>query len=170
MAVHLTRIYTKTGDTGTTALGDMSRVRKTDPRLVAYADVDEANSAIGAALALGGLPAEIVELLRTVQNDLFASARTCAPFIHSLSNPAAGDRLAGRATVGVLRHSNARRPAKLPAAGRGPGAALLHVARTWCAGPSAAPGPPRRTRSDGRWCGGPHRLSTCFHLARTATP
>src|SRR5918995_224755 len=52
MAVHLTRIYTKTGDTGTTALGDLSRVRKTDPRLVAYADVDEANSAIGAAIAL----------------------------------------------------------------------------------------------------------------------
>ncbi|MCW2572930.1 MAG: ATP:cob(I)alamin adenosyltransferase, partial [Frankiales bacterium] len=47
MAVHLTRIYTKTGDDGTTALGDMSRVRKTDPRLTAYADVDEANSAIG---------------------------------------------------------------------------------------------------------------------------
>ena len=58
MSVHLTRIYTKTGDDGTTALGDMSRVRKTDPRLVAYADVDEANSAIGVALALGGLPAD----------------------------------------------------------------------------------------------------------------
>ena len=42
--VHLTRIYTKTGDDGTTALGDMSRTAKTDPRVTAYGDVDEANS------------------------------------------------------------------------------------------------------------------------------
>src|SRR5580765_8259937 len=71
MAVHLTRIYTKTGDDGTTALGDMSRVRKTDPRLTAYADVDEANSAIGVAIALGGLADDVAMLLRRVQNDLF---------------------------------------------------------------------------------------------------
>jgi cob(I)alamin adenosyltransferase len=58
MSVHLTRIYTKTGDKGTTALGDMSRVAKTDPRIAAYADVDEANSAIGAALAFGDLAEE----------------------------------------------------------------------------------------------------------------
>ena len=45
--VNLTRIYTRTGDDGTTSLGDFSRTSKTDPRLVAYADVDEANSAIG---------------------------------------------------------------------------------------------------------------------------
>ena len=56
MAVHLTRIYTKTGDDGTTALGDMSRVPKTDPRVGAYADCDETNAAIGVAVALGGLP------------------------------------------------------------------------------------------------------------------
>ena len=48
----LSRIYTRTGDDGTTALGDMSRAPKTDPRLAAYADVDEANCAIGAVLAL----------------------------------------------------------------------------------------------------------------------
>ncbi|WP_031748840.1 cob(I)yrinic acid a,c-diamide adenosyltransferase, partial [Mycobacterium tuberculosis] len=48
MAVHLTRIYTRTGDDGTTGLSDMSRVAKTDARLVAYADCDEANAAIGA--------------------------------------------------------------------------------------------------------------------------
>ncbi len=53
MTVRLTRIYTKTGDAGQTHLGDMSRVTKTDPRLVAYADVDEANSVLGIALALG---------------------------------------------------------------------------------------------------------------------
>src|SRR3569833_2121618 len=82
MAVHLTRIYTRTGDDGTSALGDMSRVRKTAPRLVAYADVDEANSAIGVALALGSLPEEIATLRRQVQNDLFdGGADLCNPVV-----------------------------------------------------------------------------------------
>jgi cob(I)alamin adenosyltransferase len=71
MTIRLTRIYTRTGDAGSTHLGDMSRVAKTDPRLVAYADVDEANSVLGVALALGQPPAEVAELLRSVQNDLF---------------------------------------------------------------------------------------------------
>ena len=71
MTVRLTRIYTKTGDAGQTHLGDMSRVAKTDPRLVAYADVDEANSVLGVALALGSPPPELTELVRSVQNDLF---------------------------------------------------------------------------------------------------
>ena len=80
MAVHLTRIYTKTGDDGTTALGDMSRGRKTDARLTAYADVDEANSSIGVAIALGQLPDEMAVLLRRVQNDLFdVGADLCTP-------------------------------------------------------------------------------------------
>ena len=71
MTVRLTRIYTKTGDAGETHLGDMSRVAKTDPRLAAYADVDETNSVIGLVLALGAPPAGVAELLKTVQNDLF---------------------------------------------------------------------------------------------------
>ena len=80
MAVHLTRIYTKTGDDGTTALGDMSRVHKTDPRVEAYADVNEANAALGVALALGGLADEVATLLRQVQNDLFdVGADLCTP-------------------------------------------------------------------------------------------
>ena len=80
MAVHLTRIYTKTGDDGSTALGDMSRVRKTSTRLVAYADVDEANSAIGVVLALGQPTDEVAALLRSVQNDLFdVGADLCTP-------------------------------------------------------------------------------------------
>jgi cob(I)alamin adenosyltransferase len=84
MAVHLTRIYTRTGDSGTTALGDMSRVRKTDPRLVAYADVDEANSAIGVALALGNLAEPIAAVLTSVQNDLFdVGADLCVPVTDS---------------------------------------------------------------------------------------
>jgi len=70
--VNLTRIYTKTGDDGTTSLGDMSRTSKNDPRLEAYADVDEANSAIGVALSLGNISNEDVRALLTrIQNDLF---------------------------------------------------------------------------------------------------
>ena len=82
MAVHLTRIYTKTGDDGTTALGDMSRVRKTDPRVEAYADVNEANAALGAAITLGGLADDVAALLRRVQNDLFdVGADLCTPVV-----------------------------------------------------------------------------------------
>jgi cob(I)alamin adenosyltransferase len=80
MTVRLTRIYTKTGDAGQTHLGDMSRVAKTDPRLVAYADVDEANSVLGVALALGAPPADVADLLGSVQNDLFdVGADLCTP-------------------------------------------------------------------------------------------
>src|SRR5215213_3479622 len=71
MTVRLTRIYTRTGDAGQTHLGDMSRVDKTDPRLVAYADVDETNSVLGVALALGAPEPAVAELLRSIQNDLF---------------------------------------------------------------------------------------------------
>ncbi|MFH0242350.1 cob(I)yrinic acid a,c-diamide adenosyltransferase [Streptomyces sp. HK10] len=69
--VNLTRIYTRTGDDGTTALGDMSRTAKTDSRISAYADANEANAAIGVAIALGALPEEITKVLVRVQNDLF---------------------------------------------------------------------------------------------------
>src|SRR5690349_24529055 len=80
--VHLTRIYTKTGDDGTTALGDMSRTAKTGLRVSAYGDVDEANSTIGAAVALGELPAEVAALLTRVQNDLFdVGADLCTPIV-----------------------------------------------------------------------------------------
>lgn len=68
--VKLNRIYTRTGDDGTTGLADGSRVAKSDARMAAIGDVDEANSAIGVAIAaLGGdYPARLLE---TVQNDLF---------------------------------------------------------------------------------------------------
>lgn len=71
MSVHLTKIYTKTGDGGTTGLSDFSRVPKTHPRIVAYADVDETNAVIGVAVALGNLPEETATVLTQVQNDLF---------------------------------------------------------------------------------------------------
>ncbi|CAB4889316.1 MAG: cob(I)yrinic acid a,c-diamide adenosyltransferase [Actinobacteria bacterium] len=80
--VNLTRIYTRTGDDGTTSLGDMSRTGKNDPRLKAYADVDEANCAIGVVLAMQSLSPEITGLLIRVQNDLFdVGADLCTPVI-----------------------------------------------------------------------------------------
>ena len=79
-SVHLTRIYTRTGDRGTTALGDGKRVPKTDPRVVAYADSDETNAAIGTAIALGALPDRVTSVLARLQNDLFdVGADLCAP-------------------------------------------------------------------------------------------
>jgi cob(I)alamin adenosyltransferase len=69
--VVLSRIYTRTGDDGTTALADGSRTAKTDSRLAAYADVDEANCAIGTAITFGQLPPDISGLLSRVQNELF---------------------------------------------------------------------------------------------------
>lgn len=69
--VNLTRIYTRTGDDGSTALGDFSRTAKTDPRLMAYADANEANAAIGVAIAAGDLADDVAATLRRVQNDLF---------------------------------------------------------------------------------------------------
>lgn len=69
--MHLTRIYTRTGDDGTTGLSDFSRVSKGDARLAAYADCDELNAAIGVAVALGNPDARMLPVLRQVQNDLF---------------------------------------------------------------------------------------------------
>src|SRR5271155_4749302 len=84
MAVHLTRIYTRTGDDGTTGLSDFSRVSKNDARLVAYADCDEANSAIGVAIALGQPDQEIAGVLRQIQNDLFdAGADLSTPVVEN---------------------------------------------------------------------------------------
>lgn len=80
--VNLTRIYTRTGDDGTTSLGDMSRTGKNDPRLKAYADVDEANCAIGVVLTQPAEDHDVVQLLRRVQNELFdVGADLCTPVV-----------------------------------------------------------------------------------------
>ena len=68
--VRLTRIYTKTGDGGDTHLGDMSRVRKTSLRVVAFGDVDELNAVIGLVRA-SGVSAGTDVALAHIQNDLF---------------------------------------------------------------------------------------------------
>ncbi len=80
--VNLTRIYTKTGDDGTTSLGDMSRTSKNDPRLEAYATVDEANSTIGVVLSSDELVDDVRTLLLRIQNDLFdVGADLCTPVV-----------------------------------------------------------------------------------------
>jgi cob(I)alamin adenosyltransferase len=85
--VNLTRIYTRTGDDGSTALGDSSRTSKNDPRLVAYADVDETNSVIGVVLAHGDLPEHVTTTLARVQNDLFdVGADLCLPLAPALEH------------------------------------------------------------------------------------
>lgn len=77
--VLLSRIYTKTGDKGTTALGNGRRVAKDHPRIEAFGTVDELNSVLGVALA-AGLDPESDGLLRTIQNDLFdVGADLCVP-------------------------------------------------------------------------------------------
>ncbi len=78
--VVLSRIYTRTGDDGRTALGDGSRAAKTDSRLAAYADTEEANCAIGMAVTFGQLSSGIRELLSRIQNELFdVGADLCNP-------------------------------------------------------------------------------------------
>ena len=132
--VNLTRIYTRTGDSGTTRLGDMSKTSKTDLRLQAYADVDECNSQIGYAISVGGLDDDVVAVLTRVQNDLFdVGADLSCPVVSDPPVPALRvepeyvERLEG-----WCDHYNEPleklRSFILP--GGTPGAALLHVART----------------------------------------
>jgi len=79
--VVLNRIYTKTGDAGTTALGSGERVPKTSPRIAAYGTVDETNALVGVArLQLAPADAEVDQMLFRIQNDLFdLGADLCVP-------------------------------------------------------------------------------------------
>lgn len=134
MGVHLTRIYTRTGDDGTSGLSDFSRVEKSDPRLVAYADCDEANAAIGVAVALGRPEEPLSTVLALIQNDLFdAGADLATPIVADPEYPPL------RITEGYIERLerwcdeyNEGLPALnsfiLP--GGTPLSALLHVART----------------------------------------
>ncbi len=132
--VNLTRIYTRTGDGGTTRLGDLSKTSKTDPRLGAYATVDEANAHIGVALTSSGLDDDVRMVLTHVQNDLFdVGADLATPVVDDPKHPPLRveqdyvDRLEGWCD---------RFNEDLPALrsfilnGGTPAAAHLHVART----------------------------------------
>jgi cob(I)alamin adenosyltransferase len=132
--VHLTRIYTRTGDEGTTGLGDLSRVPKTGARVSAYGDVDEANSSIGVVLALGDLDADLTTLLTSIQNELFdVGADLSTPIV---ADPQWAPLRIDQGYIDRLEAACDTYNAKvskldsfvLP--GGTPAAALLHVART----------------------------------------
>jgi cob(I)alamin adenosyltransferase len=127
MGNRLSKIYTRTGDDGTTGLGDGTRVPKDGPRVEAYGTVDELNSSIGVLLAVPGLPPAISECLLDVQHELFdMGGELCIPG-HRAIEAAQTTRLEN-----ILdRFNDALPPLKefiLP--GGGPAAAACHVART----------------------------------------
>jgi len=132
--VVLSRIYTRTGDDGTTALADGTRVSKTSPRLAAYSDTDEANCAIGVAITLGNLPADMVTLLRRIQNELFdAGADLATPL--PKTPPEYPQLRIDESYIAALEAACDEYNATLPTLrsfvlpGGTPGAALLHTAR-----------------------------------------
>ncbi|CAN3130107.1 Corrinoid adenosyltransferase [Mycobacterium sp. smrl_JER01] len=132
--MHLTRIYTRTGDDGTTGLSDFSRVSKSDVRLSAYADCDEANAAIGVAVALGNPDERVLPVLRQIQNDLFdAGADLSTPVVE---NPEYPPLRIQQSYIDRLERWCDEFNAPLPALtsfilpGGTPLSALLHVART----------------------------------------
>lgn len=127
MGNRLSKIYTKTGDDGTTGLGDGSRVAKDSARVTAYGTVDEANSAIGVLLAVGDIPEDIRDLLTRVQHQMFdLGGELCIPG-HAAIHDADIERLEER-----LDHYNEPLPPLkdfiLP--GGGEAAARCHLART----------------------------------------
>ena len=127
MGHRLSRIYTRTGDDGTTGLGDGRRVRKDDARVEAFGTVDEANSAVGVVLAVSGLPAAVAVCLLRVQHDLFdLGGELCVPGLEAIT----GSYVA-RLERELDEFNAALPPLKefiLP--GGGPAAAACHVART----------------------------------------
>jgi cob(I)alamin adenosyltransferase len=130
------KIYTRTGDTGDTSLFDGTRVRKSEPRVEAYGDVDELNACLGLARA-SGADHEIADELVRLQRDLFALGA-------QLADP--GEKIAARVTKAALGDDDVARleqlidryEAELPAlrrfilAGGSPAGAALHVARAVC--------------------------------------
>jgi len=127
MGNRLSKIYTRTGDDGTTGLGDGSRTEKDGPRVEAYGTVDEANSAIGIVLATGAVPEDVVACLTDVQHDLFElGGELCIP-----GHVAITDEFIDGLEIELDRLNEGLPPLKdfiLP--GGGPAAAACHLART----------------------------------------
>jgi cob(I)alamin adenosyltransferase len=129
MGNRLSKIYTRTGDDGSTSLGDGTRVAKENLRVEAYGTVDETNSAVGVILGNPALPADIQRALTEIQHDLFdLGGELCIPG-HVMIRAAHVDRLET-----VLDGLNEGLPPLkefiLP--GGGPAAAACHLARAIC--------------------------------------
>ena len=126
MGNRLSKIYTRTGDDGTTGLGDGTRVRKDDVRVEAYGTTDELNSAVGVLLSVAGLPQPVVTCLTDVQHELFdLGGELCIPG-HRMIHAEHVTRLEQALDV----FNDTLPPLKefiLP--GGGPGAAACHMAR-----------------------------------------
>jgi len=129
MGNRLSKIYTRTGDEGSTGLGDGARVAKESLRVEAYGSVDETNSAVGMVLAVPTLPDGVRRCLTEVQHDLFdLGGELCIPG-HRMITAAYVDRLESE----LDGFNDPLPPLKdfiLP--GGGPAAAACHVARTVC--------------------------------------
>lgn len=139
--VKLNKIYTRTGDDGTTGLGTGDRVPKTDPRVAAYGEVDEANAAIGLAVIAASTDDRVIAdttiaaLLRSIQHDLFdAGADLCIPASPD-EKPDAALRVTDAQVTALERHIDAANEHLAPLTsfvlpGGSPLAAALHLART----------------------------------------
>lgn len=135
--VYLDRIYTRSGDQGETGLGDGTRVPKTHPRIVAHSAVDELNSSLGVAIALGGLPSAVQERLIHIQNDLFdLGADLCVP--ESDQEPEYPPLRVDASQVEQLERwiddetSHLKPLTSFILPGGSPGAASLHLSRAVC--------------------------------------
>jgi cob(I)alamin adenosyltransferase len=129
MGNRLSKIYTRTGDDGTTGLGDGTRVPKENPRVEAYGTVDEANSAIGVILSVAKLPPQIAHCLTEVQHDLFdLGGELCIPG-HRMIEAAHVERLEAELD-GFNENLPPLKEFILP--GGGSAAAACHVARAVC--------------------------------------
>ncbi len=129
MGNRLTRIYTRTGDDGTTGLGDGNRIAKDHPRVEAYGTVDEANSHIGMVLSVADIPEAVRSCLVEVQHDLFdLGGELCIP-----GHVAIGADFVSRLEQALDDFNDGLPPLKdfiLP--GGGPATSACHVARTVC--------------------------------------
>jgi cob(I)alamin adenosyltransferase len=126
MGNRLSKIYTRTGDEGTTGLGDGTRVPKDSLRVEAYGAVDECNSAIGMTLAVTGIPAEVTRVLIEVQHDLFdLGGELCIPGHRAITDSQV-ERLE-QALDGLNADLPPLKEFILP--GGGPAAAACHLAR-----------------------------------------
>lgn len=128
MGHRLSKIATRTGDDGTTGLGDGSRVRKDDARVAAMGEVDELNSQIGVLLT-EALPADVHDALTAIQHDLFdLGGEICIP-----GHTVIGDAHLARLDSWLAHYNADLPPLKefiLPGGTRA--AALAHVCRTVC--------------------------------------
>ncbi len=127
MGNRLSRIYTRTGDDGTTGLGDGSRTPKDSARVEAYGTVDELNSVVGMLLAVPDLPPQVTGSLTEVQHELFdLGGELCIPG-HQMIRAEHVTRL----EQSLDEFNDSMPPLKefiLP--GGGPAAAACHLART----------------------------------------